>query len=298
MEFAYRRLPRPITPTVSLLWVRYCPPSQQQTTTTSMTEKAHLEGHCVPLLGRLEEMRTLTNALCVRKSCLILGPKGIGKTRILRESLSLACQPYVYVDGPAVLHRLLVELAAGLSCLAARRGSVCKASRRRSKTFRAGRPSHTTPLPDSSSVRDADPRMYRFLQQVYYVPGCSLIVSATSRFLGHLRKLWDPRDEIVLEPLSRTDALSLFDRAARMYGLEAFDLDGFRSKVLTSAQGNPGQILMMCRMASRPEYQVGRHIKFSATNRRINGFRPMTEPETAPVTPRVAPQMPSTRSTP
>jgi hypothetical protein len=229
-----------------------------------MTEKAHLEGHCVPLLGRLEEMRTLTNALCVRKSCLILGPKGIGKTRILRESLSLACQPYVYVDGPAVLHRLLVELAAGLSCLAARRGSVCKASSVALKPFVLDalrtRP-HCLIL---ENIRDADPRMYRFLQQVYYVPGCSLIVSATSRdCLGHLRKLlWDPRDEIVLKPLSRTDALSLFDRAARMYGLEAFDLDGFRSKVLTSAQGNPGQILMMCRMASRPEYQVGRHIKF------------------------------------
>jgi len=31
---------------------------------------------------------------------------------------------------------------------------------------------------------------------------------------------------------------------------------------LTAAHGNPGQILTMCRMASRPEYQAGRHIKF------------------------------------
>ena len=48
------------------------------------------------------------------------------------------------------------------------------------------------------NVADADPRMYRFLQQVYYVPGACLIVTAGSRdCLGHLRKLlWDPREEI------------------------------------------------------------------------------------------------------
>jgi hypothetical protein len=106
--------------------------------------------------------------------------------------------------------------------------------------------------------------MYRFLQQVYFVPGVCLIVTATSRdCLGHLRKLlWDPREEIALKPLTRPEALSLFDVAARMCRLESFELDAFRRKVLTAAQGNPGQILTMCRMASRPEYQVGRHIKF------------------------------------
>jgi hypothetical protein len=32
--------------------------------------------------------------------------------------------------------------------------------------------------------------------------------------------------------------------------------------VLAAAQGNPGQILTMCRLAGCPEYQDGRHIKF------------------------------------
>lgn len=47
-----------------------------------------------------------------------------------------------------------------------------------------------------------------------------------------------------------------------MHRLESLDLDAFRRKVLTAARGNPGQILAMCRMAGRPEYQQGRHIKF------------------------------------
>jgi hypothetical protein len=81
--------------------------------------------------------------------------------------------------------------------------------------------------------------------------------------LGHLHKLlWDPREEITLKPLTRPEALILFDVASRIYRLEAFEIDAFRSKVLAAAQGNPGQMLTMCRMASRPEYQHGRHIKF------------------------------------
>jgi hypothetical protein len=188
----------------------------------------------------------------------------MGKTRLLQESLSIARQPYVYVEGPEVLHRLLVELAERLSCPAGRFGIV------RNATSVALKP----PVLDAlrrlprclvlENIADADPRMYRFLQQVYYIPAVSLVVTAASRdHLGHLRKLlWDPREEIALKPLGRPEALSLFDVASRIYRLQSCDLDAFRAKVLTAAQGNPGQILTMCRMASRPEYQDGRHIKF------------------------------------
>src|SRR6266567_5668938 len=79
-------------------------------------ESAQLQSQSVPLFGRRDEVRTLTNAICDRKSCLVLGPRGIGKTRLLQESLAIARQPYVYVEGPEVLHRLLVEVAERLSC--------------------------------------------------------------------------------------------------------------------------------------------------------------------------------------
>ena len=227
-------------------------------------ENAQPQDQSVPLFGRRDEVRTLTNALCARRSFLVHGPKGIGKTRLLQEALSIARQPCVSVERPEVLHRLLVELAERLSCPAGRFASVSNA------TSVALKPSVLDALRIQprclvlENVADADPRMYRFLQQVYYLPAVCLIVTAASRdCLGHVRKLlWDPREEIALKPLTRPEALSLFDVAARMCRLESFELDAFRRKVLTAAQGNPGQILTMCRMASRPEYQVGRHIKF------------------------------------
>jgi hypothetical protein len=213
----------------------------------------------VPLIGRRDDVRTLANLLRARNSCLVLGPKGIGKTRLIEESLSVSQQPSVCVERPAALHGLLVELAKRLSCPAVRhptsialKPSVLGALRRMPRYL---------VLEDMAG---ADPRMYRFLQQVHYIPAVCLIVTAASRdCLGQLRKLlWDPREEIALKPLTWAEALSLFDAAARMYRLQSFDLDAFRCQVLTAAQGNPGQILTMCRMASRPEYQAGRHIKF------------------------------------
>ena len=232
--------------------------------TDEARESTRPQDRPVPLFGRRGEVLTLTKALSARKSCLVLGPKGVGKTRLLEESLAIARQPYVYVERPVVLHRLLVELAEQLSCPAGRFGSI------RTATSVALKPSVLDALrrmPRCLVLEDvaaADPRMYRFLQQIYYIPAVALIVTASSRdCLGHLHKLlWDPGEEIALKPLTRPEALGLFDVASRLYRLQSFDLDAFRSKVLTAAHGNPGQILTMCRMASRPEYQHGRHIKF------------------------------------
>ena len=227
-------------------------------------ESAELRGQFLPLFGRQDEVRTLTAALRARTSCLIAGPKGIGKTRLLQESLAVAGQPFVCIESPEVLHHLLVSLAERLDCPKGRLGSVRPAT---SDSLKARVLSSLRTTPRClilENVARADPRMYRFLQHVYYLPGVSLIVTSESReCLGHLRKLlWDPREEIALKPLTHRDSLSLFEVASAMYRLESFDLDAFRRKVLTAARGNPGQILTMCRMASRPEYQDGRHIKF------------------------------------
>ncbi len=211
-----------------------------------------------PLIGRKDEVQSLVAALCDRKSRLITGPIGIGKTRLIEEALVLSGQPFVAVQSLPVLHQLLVELAERLSCpigratSAALKFAVLEALRERPQCL---------VLED---VAAADPRMYRFLQQVYYVPRACLIVTSASRErLGHLHKLlWDPREEIALAPLTRAEAYSLFDFASRLYGLESLDLDAFRLQALAAARGNPGQILAMCRMARRPEYQDGRHIKF------------------------------------
>jgi hypothetical protein len=218
----------------------------------------------VAFVGRAEFLAALVAALRSAQSRLITGPPGCGKTRLLTEALRASSTPFVLVPQPRVLHDLLLSLAVQLDCRSARYPDL-----RRATTL------HLKPLVENAlraapravvveDISEAGPRMYRFLQDVYYIPGACLIVTARSRErLGHLHKLfWDPREEIALKPLPRHEASLLFDLASRAFPLAPLDLDEFRRKVLPAAKGNPGQIVEMCRLAAQPGYQHGRHIKF------------------------------------
>ncbi len=211
-----------------------------------------------PLAGRDAEIEALAAALRGRQSRLVAGPPGIGKTRILREALSREPGPHVLLEAPRTLHELLVHLAKALPCAPARATSFALKAAALAALEAEPRP---ILLEDAN---DCDPRMYRFLQAVYHISGSCLIVTARSRSAtGHLRKLlWDPREEIRLKPLGRIEAGALFESATASYKLSALDLDTFRNRTLAAARGNPGQILAMCRLAARPEYREGRHIKF------------------------------------
>ena len=212
----------------------------------------------LPFVGRQRELRELIAALRTGKPRLTVGPAGIGKKRLVEEALQAAEQPFVRVRAAGVLHELLAGLAAALGCSLPRATSPALKALVLNALCRAPQ---CVVLED---LHDADPRMYRFLQKLYYIPGVSLIVTATSRAdLGFVRKLlWNPREEILVEPLSRAEAQWLFDEAVRAFGIESLKVDDFGRKVLAAAKGNPGQILAMCRMAARPEYQRGPYIKF------------------------------------
>jgi hypothetical protein len=91
---------------------------------------------------------------------------------------------------------------------------------------------------------------------------------ATSRdvsTLGALARLfWNPAKVLNIPPLPERDAERLFESAADFFKLHHLDINDFREKALESARGNPGQIIEMCRLATQPQYQVGRCIKFSS----------------------------------
>jgi hypothetical protein len=221
-------------------------------------------------------LAALSATLDSRQSCLITGPPGIGKTRVLQECLATSEQPYILLNKPVVLHHLLVRLAEHFHCRPGRFADLPHATSVYLKplVLNALRATpHCVILEDGERV---EPRMYRFLQELYYVPQACLIATARSRNqMGHLRKLlWDPRQELALKPLTRAESLHLFEEASHAYRLDSFalglDLDDFRHKVIHAAGGSPGQIVGMCRLAGRPEYRHGRHIKFAPL--RIDAF--------------------------
>jgi hypothetical protein len=221
-------------------------------------EWSAIDDRLIPLAGRRGEVQELVCALQARQSRLITGPPGMGKTRLLAEAVSECAVPSLLIRGPRVLHDLLVQLAGLLAC------RVTGAASMSLKPVILESLKHEPRVVCLEDVAEADPRMYRFLQAIYHSPDNCLIVTARSReSLGYLQRLlWDPREEIRLQPLKRAEAAGLFDAAVAAYQLASLDLDSFRRQALRSARGNPGQIVTMCRLAARPEYRQGRHIKF------------------------------------
>jgi hypothetical protein len=204
------------------------------------------------------------SALKSRQSRLIVGPAGIGKTRFLEECIAGSGQRVVRVEQPPVLHYLLVRMAEHLGCRSARYSSAARATSIHLKPLVLNAIRAKPAVVIVENLESRDPRMYRFLQELYYIPGANLIITARSMDrIGYVRKLlWDPREKIVLKPLSRPESIALFEAAARIFRLESFDLDDFRTKVIDAAHGNPGKIIAMCRLATQPEYRSGRYIKF------------------------------------
>lgn len=219
----------------------------------------------LPFLARWRELDALAETLCARQPRLITGPAGVGKTRLIEEALALSGVEHIRIPSwPDVLHELLVRMAARLDRRPVRSAEFKRLTSAGLKSAIL-RQLHEQPrCVVLDHVGDAEPRTYRFLQEVYHLRGCCLVVAASSRAeIGCLGKLlWDPREEIALEPLSRTDSLKLFDLAAARYQLDMGEIDSLRDRVVRAAHGIPGQIVAMCRLARRPEYRRGMHIMF------------------------------------
>ena len=85
-----------------------------------------------------------------------------------------------------------------------------------------------------------------------------LIAEALSRYSAPYVLVQCPlktREHTCLKPLRQAEAAALFEAAVAAHKLDSLDLDDFRTKMLRS-------VFAMCRLATRPEYRVGRRTRF------------------------------------
>ena len=232
-----------------------------------------------PFIGFYAERHRLEEAIKKKESVLIIGPAGSGKTALIQAALGglPKTQGIIHIQYAANLHRLLMELTRSL--FAAKHRKLLERARPGADADKWL--SHQTSIHLKGLLWTAlkvEPRtiildgidrgsfpMYRFLQRLYFADGMTIVAAArNTASLGALSRLfWDPARMIHLRPLNNADAEHLFDVATDHFRLRHLDLEEFREKVLESAQGNPGQIIAMCKLAADPLYVSGKHIKFA-----------------------------------
>ena len=233
----------------------------------------------LPLVGLRNECGRLVDALNKREPLLLLGPRGCGKTTVLRSAIlaSSLRDEVIYIRYSSGLHEFLGSLAFALVQGGHRYIQRALKNNPDSKKWLAQQTSvHLRGLLWNAleteprtivldGVNGASNPMFRFVQRLYFAPGVTMYAAARdSVALGALSRLfWHPQKVIHFKPLSHGEAVELFDVAADAYRLRELDIGEFRGKVLDSAQGNPGQIVEMCRLAADPQYVTGRYIKFA-----------------------------------
>lgn len=244
-----------------------------------MRNTGHSASAC-PLIGLARERQALLNAMRRQESSLLLGPAGSGKTALVRSVLDSGVRgrPLVCISHFRTPHELLAALAHALlksGHIAFRQWAKAPPEwapwlARQTSVHLKGLLWNALEQQPVSMVLDgingAGNQAYRFLQRLYFAPGMIMLAAARDRLhLGELARLfWDPARTIQIHPLSKAESLELFEAAADHFRLRDLCLDDFRQRVLDAANGNPGQIVEMCRLAADPIYVTrGRHIKFA-----------------------------------
>ncbi|MGA2429534.1 MAG: ATP-binding protein [Candidatus Acidiferrum sp.] len=237
------------------------------------------------LIGREQERAKLYEAVCDRRSLLVSGPAGSGKSALLEEVLSSLAASirgrliFCSVEGPpnTIWQHLVLALgAAGDPDVLVRAereagsrahlGRWIKAQtslRLRGILRRAARSREYSifldakdPLPDG---------VYRLLQEWVWsrrTPVVLLARGATQTELGKASRLyWHDGLRLTLGPLAPASAEILLEHAIARFQLASFADGDFRSFVLEQSARFPSGIVRLCELASDAAYHSSGRLK-------------------------------------
>lgn len=215
---------------------------------------------------RREEMTRLRERFRARGNLLIFGPEGVGKTRLLRSFI--ATEPHaLYVEHASSPRNLLVSLLEGIQS----RSQIAK-------------PAGMIGLSSSSlkgvvhKEMDAGP-FFMVIDQVaapskvvtgiikdlsYYGRTPVVFASRSPHMedIGGLRGLCTAKAErLEMANWLLPVALEFARQQAKRLNVTASNLDSILPSLVSWSDGNPGAIMAMLRMATKPQYLVGDQIK-------------------------------------
>ncbi|HUO15634.1 MAG TPA: ATP-binding protein [Verrucomicrobiae bacterium] len=226
------------------------------------------------ILYRTEESRAIAQRVSRRKSFLLCGPTGVGKTLILRCVMKKT-PAVLYCPSSSSTQAVFRSVAQGLLASSAPR--VLRACRDRDGVLGKSAVSLRGIVMDAlreggySVVLDHVERPSRnFAVTIREIMGwCSTPVIAVARSYhmedtGFLQPLYSDRhDRYELKNFDLASAEQFAKEMVKQAGLFASNMSEFIGKILELSEGNPGAILSMLRMAKYPKYRIDQHIKIS-----------------------------------
>jgi len=216
---------------------------------------------------RSEELNRLRSQAKIRKSLLVFGPEGVGKSRLLRAFVG-EHRLALYVGQMRSPREFVLTLLQGL--LSADEGIAIPASLAGLSTSSLKGIVHRAldrqPFLMVLDRLDAPSRVVTgMIKSLNYYGRTPVIFASRSPHMediGALRPLCANKSErLELKNLPSQIALEFARREAERIELWASNLEAILPSLVEWSDGNPGAILHMLKMAHLPQYRAGDQIK-------------------------------------
>ncbi len=244
-----------------------------------------MRSHPEIFIDRKEEVQLLKKAINERRSLLISGPAGAGKTmltlKVISELPEMLRKNCLYVSGMKGLQDLLKQIVhllfdlddPALRSRLRREGAppvtfkkwleAQPSTRLRGALYQSAAEGqywlfldHLPPLTHSAS------RVVKELIRMRATPVYLLARGFSEREIGHVTDIyWGDPHQLAVGALANASARELVEDCIHRFGLSELDLQDFRKEVLHLSGCLPGAIVQMCALAAQPQYQYGSQIK-------------------------------------
>lgn len=215
-----------------------------------------------------------------RKSMLLYGETGVGKTRLLKDLA--ATQPHVaYARASTSARDLLTSLLEGMHVESKKPGSTAYSKGMSLAGLRGMVQRRLDQHPwilFLDQVQSPSNAISHLAKELNYFDRTPILFAARSEHMediGGLRSLCLNRtSRVALKPWPASVALEFTQQQAALVGLDAANLKEALTGIADLSHGYPGRILQMLRMASSEVYRQRGSIKFHVlyVDFTLNGF--------------------------
>ena len=246
-------------------------------------------------IGRSQELSQIITKLLQNRHTLITGDHGIGKTRLIQETIAILSGAVhridliqlprsserglcIFVESPAPLSKFIKHLSSELIRLGhLKEVNTIKEAELADSVVNALSASGKRPILFIDNLDTVTPSHRVFLERLLQV---SVICAASQTIKQQpiLKKIFDSFTPARAHPLSTDDAARLIDYFVGHYKIRTLDGRLFSNQISKASQGNPFQMKMFIHAAATKSFLNStdiREIVYSANDRDYFNLGPL-----------------------